>query len=508
MTCERSEFVTNAYEDTANVAKFERLSNISIPDSDSSIRDPPCDVITSSCQDVDQLIQHRIMSETDGSDDDSVDLRDISSELSEIYLDEDIKITDESAESIPVCLANNLDEDAVILVCQTINHKAIASELSSLMSQSHPLLCRQILERKYSVPRIGRQMTNIQINHLFILEKLILKKHSKMHEMVKKKQILENVKNGQKPLYRPAIDDDMCDEAVIQMMKKCWSEEPMERPDFQALKSIIRKLNKDNESGNILDNLLSRMEQYANNLEALVQERTADYFEEKRKAEELLYQLLPKRHRSTVDHLVRFETLVREAFIRREHLAAVFFDLEKAYETTWKYGILRDLFNSGLRGRGGGGGGMWGNNSPVSQYWSIVLHLELLLNVYVRSLRQASFTMYLDALTELACWFHAMDHMNYARWIPVHLKDMSELPERHPEVARKFREGSFTVQKTKKISSIAIDQAHEQNNACIKGDGGAVGLTDNPAALRRWMIAGPEVARVIKEVQHGNQHSG
>ncbi|KAG1676583.1 RNA-directed DNA polymerase from mobile element jockey [Nymphon striatum] len=58
-----------------------------------------------------------------------------------------------------------------------------------------------------------------------------------------------------------------------------------------------------------------------------------------------------RRHRSTIDHLVRFETLVREAFVRREHLAAVFFDLEKAYETTWKYGILRDLFNSGLRGR-------------------------------------------------------------------------------------------------------------------------------------------------------------
>ena len=28
------------------------------------------------------------------------------------------------------------------------------------------------------------------------------------------------------------------------------------------------------------------------------------------------------------------------------------------------------------------------------------------------------------------------------------------------------------------FSSIAIDQAHEQINACIKGDGGAVGLTD------------------------------
>ncbi|KAK6639366.1 Receptor-type guanylate cyclase gcy-28 [Polyplax serrata] len=50
----------------------------------------------------------------------------------------------------------------------------------------------------------------------------------------------------------------------------------------------------ENESGNILDNLLSRMEQYANNLEALVEERTSDYLEEKKKCEELLYQLLPK----------------------------------------------------------------------------------------------------------------------------------------------------------------------------------------------------------------------
>jgi hypothetical protein len=113
--------------------------------------------------------------------------------------------------------------------------------------------------------------------------------------------------------------------------------------------------------------------------------------------------------------------------------------------------------------------------------------------------------MYLDALTELACWFHAMDHINYARWTPVHLKDMVELPERHPEVARQFRKGNFTVQKTEKIFSlIPIDQEHEQYNACIKGDGGADGLTDNPAAFRRWMITGPEVARLIGEFESGN----
>ena len=55
--------------------------------------------------------------------------------------------------------------------------------------------------------------------------------------------------------------------------------------------------------------------------------------------------------RSTVDHLVRLETFVREAFIKKEHLTAVFFDLEKAYDTTWKYGIMRDLSDFGLKGR-------------------------------------------------------------------------------------------------------------------------------------------------------------
>ena len=44
----------------------------------------------------------------------------------------------------------------------------------------------------------------------------------------------------------------------------------------------------------VLESLLRRMEQYANNLENLVEERTEDYFIEKNRTEDLLYQLLPK----------------------------------------------------------------------------------------------------------------------------------------------------------------------------------------------------------------------
>ena len=55
--------------------------------------------------------------------------------------------------------------------------------------------------------------------------------------------------------------------------------------------------------------------------------------------------------RSTNDNLVRLETFIRNAFIKKEHVVAVFFELEKAYDTTWKYEILRDLHDLGVKGR-------------------------------------------------------------------------------------------------------------------------------------------------------------
>uniref|UniRef100_A0A2M4B9V1 Guanylate cyclase n=2 Tax=Anopheles marajoara TaxID=58244 RepID=A0A2M4B9V1_9DIPT len=127
------------------------------------------------------------------------------------------------------------------------------------------------------------------------------------------KEIIKLVKEGPGLLgvpFRPRVDESSYED-VNNIMIKCWSEDPTERPDFGALKTIIRKINKENESGNILDNLLQRMEQYANNLEALVDERTRDYFEEKRKCEELLYQLLPK---SVAAQLIMGKSVIAETY--------------------------------------------------------------------------------------------------------------------------------------------------------------------------------------------------
>jgi hypothetical protein len=132
----------------------------------------------------------------------------------------------------------------------------------------------------------------------------------------------------------------------------------------------------------------------------------------------------------------------------------------------------------------------------------MVMHLECLLLVYVRSVRDGNFSLYVPVLKALAPWFFALDHTHYARWVPVHIRDMTTLHQRLPHVAKEFDQGSFIVRKTTRpFSAMAIDQAHEQNNKIVKGDGGAIGLMQNPRALLRWMVAGPEIARAIDSFQ-------
>lgn len=44
---------------------------------------------------------------------------------------------------------------------------------------------------------------------------------------------------------RPMIEAEACEsEQVAELMRKCWAEDPADRPDFCGLKSHIRKLNK------------------------------------------------------------------------------------------------------------------------------------------------------------------------------------------------------------------------------------------------------------------------
>lgn len=56
------------------------------------------------------------------------------------------------------------------------------------------------------------------------------------------------------------------------------------------------------------------------------------------------------RGRATIDNILDLDTRIRHAILRRNHLVSVFFDIEKAYDHTWRYGIFQDLYNLDFRG--------------------------------------------------------------------------------------------------------------------------------------------------------------
>ena len=87
----------------------------------------------------------------------------------------------------------------------------------------------------------------------------------------------------------------------------------------------------------------------------------------------------------------------------------------------------------------------------------------------------------------IAPWMFALNHTHYARRLPVHIRYTVQLHDTHRDVNDRFVQCYFTAQKSAQVlSSIVLDQNHEQLNQLIKGGGGAVGITENPGALDGW----------------------
>ncbi len=54
--------------------------------------------------------------------------------------------------------------------------------------------------------------------------------------------ITESVKSGS--LLRPSISAGECSAEIGQLMKRCWHEDPNERPDFTDIRQVMRRINK------------------------------------------------------------------------------------------------------------------------------------------------------------------------------------------------------------------------------------------------------------------------
>ncbi|KAL1378096.1 hypothetical protein pipiens_004050 [Culex pipiens pipiens] len=111
-------------------------------------------------------------------------------------------------------------------------------------------------------------------------------------------------------IFRPPLCGLDAPDYVIQCLQACWAEDPEDRPDIRLVRVKLKPMQAGLKS-NIFDNMLAIMEKYAYNLEGIVQERTNQLTEEKKKTENLLLRMLP---RSVAESLMRGERVEAECF--------------------------------------------------------------------------------------------------------------------------------------------------------------------------------------------------
>ena len=87
----------------------------------------------------------------------------------------------------------------------------------------------------------------------------------------------------------------------------------------------------------------------------------------------------------------------------------------------------------------------------------------MLVFMFVGSLRQRSFDLYVNCLDRPVILMFILDANNYARWLPYHIRDMKSLPA---SVKRMFQ---------------------------------AVGLFHDHLSLLQWSIVATEVSRMVNE---------
>lgn len=138
-------------------------------------------------------------------------------------------------------------------------------------------------------------------------------------------------------------------------------------------------------------------------------------------------------------------------------------------------------------------------SSPTFQFWNMIIELEILILIVIRSQREANFRLYVDSLKSLMFLFFSLDRPNYSRWLTIHIRDMESLPS---AIRQEFEEHWVLNKTGKRFSSMPLDQVHEQENCKLKNQGGIIGITSDSKSLQKWLLVAPENARLLTEFEN------
>ena len=103
------------------------------------------------------------------------------------------------------------------------------------------------------------------------------------------------------------------------------------------------------------------------------------------------------------------------------------------------------------------------------KYWMLIIKFQIDYLVFIRSMREGNFKLFVKTLISLIKWFFIFDHDSHDRWLSVQIQDLLSLPITCPQLYQEFERGNFVVYiLSRELPRIHYYQAHEQSNRKIK----------------------------------------
>ena len=129
-----------------------------------------------------------------------------------------------------------------------------------------------------------------------------------------------------------------------------------------------------------------------------------------------------------------------------------------------------------------------GQYGKTAQFWMQYMDTIQMVLSLIRATKENNLLLHIASLHKLCPLFFALDHHNYARYVPVYLLSLMNLDKTHPGAKELLVENGFSVSRSSvPRSRNAVDITIEQTiNRHAKCHDGIIGFSRNYSAYYRW----------------------
>lgn len=128
----------------------------------------------------------------------------------------------------------------------------------------------------------------------------------------------------------------------------------------------------------------------------------------------------------------------------------------------------------------------------TAKYWLMYVDMVSILKRFIKAERAGKWLDHLAEIQHMLPYIVAATYTNYISCLPLYLKEMRDLEEKHPAVYNNFIRGHFTVHRTEgRFNGVWIDIVLEQTYNKEGKTSLVKGISQNPGAREKYIKSAP-----------------